>query len=343
MKTPLFDTSALQSRATSHQLPPFKVKQIFFELFKNQRIHREEMTTLSKDLKAELAQSFTPLSLSIIETVKSDTTTKFVFQTLDGYIVEAMLMLHRQDEKYAPYSATSPRKVAGRKLNRITLCISSQVGCPVNCLFCITGKLGFTRNLSWDEIISQILYANRRIQQQFGKKEDGSLRAVRNVVFMGMGEPLLNYDNVIQSIEIMLAQERLSLGRRHITISTAGIIPGIKRLIADKVQVKLALSLHAPHQVLREKLMPIAKAYPLPALMEVIDEYVAATDNRIFYEYIMIKGITDTPALAHELVSLLAGRLAHVNLIPYNPNPVLDFLESDVKNIQLFKQILEKG
>ncbi|MDR0861066.1 MAG: hypothetical protein LBO09_09185 [Candidatus Peribacteria bacterium] len=156
----LFDHNQLSSRAKAHSLPAFKVKQIFFELFKNQHIHYEEMTTLSKDLKADLAEQFSPLSLTVTETVEADATTKFAFQTHDGHLVEAILMFHWQDEKY---------QVAGqqRKLNRITLCISSQIGCPVNCLFCVTGKLGFTRNLSWDEIISQILYANRYIKNRF--------------------------------------------------------------------------------------------------------------------------------------------------------------------------------
>jgi 23S rRNA (adenine2503-C2)-methyltransferase len=192
-------------------------------------------------------------------------------------------------------------------------------------------------------MISQILYANWYIKQQFGKKADATLRAVRNVVFMGMGEPLLNYEQVIQSISVMLAQDRLSLGRRHITISTAGIIPGIKKLIADDIPVKLAISLHAPNQELRNRLMPVAKSYPLDALMQVIDEYVLATDNRIFYEYIMIRGVTDTPELAYQLSQLLRKKLAHVNLISYNANPVLDFLESEAKSIQIFKNILEKG
>jgi 23S rRNA (adenine2503-C2)-methyltransferase len=141
----------------------------------------------------------------------------------------------------------------------------------------------------------------------------------------------------------MLAQDRLSLGRRHVTISTAGIIPGIKKLIEDQIDVKLAISLHAPNQELRNRIMPIAKSYPLDVLMKTIDEYVSATDNRIFYEYIMIKGITDMPELAHQLADLLHRRLAHVNLIPYNPNPVIDFLESDAKSMQTFKNILEKG
>ena len=213
----------------------------------------------------------------------------------------------------------------------------------MNCLFCVTGKLGFTRNLTREEIISQVLYANWYVKQRFGKKEDGTNRGIRNVVFMGMGEPLLNYDEMLKSIEVMLAQDRLSLGRRHITISTSGIIPGIKRLIDDQVDVKLAISLHAPNQTLRNQIMPIAKAYPLDALMQVIDEYVKVTDNRIFYEYIMIKGITDTPVLASQLVELLRGKLAHVNLIPYNPHPAIDLLESDHAAIWKFKAILEKG
>jgi 23S rRNA (adenine2503-C2)-methyltransferase len=213
MATPvLFDIDQLQPRAKVHQLQPFKVKQIFFELFKNQHICREELTTLSKELKADLAGAFVPLSLTVTDTVETEETTKFAFKTYDGHLVEAILMFHWQEE-------------GKKKLNRITLCVSSQIGCPVNCLFCVTGKMGFTRNLRWDEIISQILYANRYIKQRFGKKEDGTLWAVRNVVFMGMGEPLLNYEQVLHSVEIMLAQDRFSLGKRHITISTAGIIP----------------------------------------------------------------------------------------------------------------------
>lgn len=192
-------------------------------------------------------------------------------------------------------------------------------------------------------MISQILFANTYIKKRFWKKEDGTNYAIRNVVFMGMGEPLLNYENIRKSLEIMLAQDRLSLGRRHITISTCGIIPWIEKLIEDKIDVKLAISLHAPNQELRNQIMPIAKAYPLDELMKTIDRYVKATDNRIFYEYIMIHGVTDKPELAHQLVKLLKGRLAHLNLIPYNENPAIDLKESRKADIQKFKQILEEG
>jgi len=158
-----------------------------------------------------------------------------------------------------------------------------------------------------------------------------------------MGEPLLNYENVKRSIQIMLLQEAgFSLGRRHITISTAGIIPGIQQLIKDDIPVKLAISLHAPTQELRDKIMPVAKAYPLDQLMKTIDQYVKKSDNRIFYEYIMIKDITDKPEYATGLVKLLQNRLAHVNLIAYNANPALKLQESDPSTIKKFKEILEK-
>jgi len=160
---------------------------------------------------------------------------------------------------------------------------------------------------------------------------------------MGMGEPLLNYDNLKKTIEVLLRQEGgFSLSRRHITISTAGIIPGIQQLITDDIPVKLAISLHAPSQELRDKLMPVAKAYPLDQLMKTIDDYVRSSDNRIFYEYIMIRGITDKPELATQLIKLLKGRLAHVNLIPYNTNPAIDMKESDEKTMRTFKDILER-
>lgn len=157
-----------------------------------------------------------------------------------------------------------------------------------------------------------------------------------------MGEPLLNYDNVKKAIEIMLRQEAgFSLSRRHITISTAGIVPWIKQLVKDEIPVKLAISLHAPNQELRDRLMPIAKAYPLDELNRAISEYVNATDNRIFYEYIMIKDVTDKPELAKQLAAFLKKKLAHVNLIPYNTNPAIDYVESDNASIQKFKKILE--
>lgn len=335
IKTSILDAGKLQAFTKEHKLQPFRVKQIYQEIFKNQNINFADMTTLSKDLREDLDKEFSVVTLKVDKILEDESTTKIWFQTHDGLMIESVIIYHRQDEKYI--------KNNERKLNRITLCISSQVGCPMNCLFCVTGKLGFKRNLTRDEMISQIFFANNYIKQKFGKQDDGSLHGVRNVVFMGMGEPLLNYDNVKKSIEIMLRQEAwFSLSKRHVTISTAGIIPGIRQLVKDEISVKLAISLHAPNQALRDKIMPVAKAYPLDALEKVLSEYVKSSDNRIFYEYIMIKWMTDKPELAKELVTMLKRKLAHVNLIPYNTNPAISLEESDAKTMQTFKKILEE-
>ncbi|NOZ44492.1 MAG: radical SAM protein [bacterium] len=192
-----------------------------------------------------------------------------------------------------------------------------------------------------EEMLGQVLYANIYIKKRFAKKEDGTWWKLRNIVFMGMGEPLLNYENLKLLFPYLLEQQKLSLSRRHITISTVGIIPGIEKLISDNIDVKLAVSLHAPNQKLREKLIPFAKFYPLDQLLEVLDRYVKATNNRIFYEYIMIKGETDSLELAHETGKLLQKKLVHLNLIPYNENPVMDFEESSTKQIWAFKGIVE--
>ena len=307
------------------------------------------MTTLSKDLREDLDKEFSVVTLKVDKILEDETSTKIWFQTHDGFMIEAVILYHRHKEvegrKYNEKGNIPPSTShLPRELSRITLCVSSQVWCPMGCLFCVTGKLGFKRNLTRDEMISQIFYANNYIKNKFGKQEDGSLYGVRNVVFMGMGEPLLNYENVKKAIEIMLRQEAgFSLSRRHITISTAGIIPWIRQLIKDEIPVKLAISLHAPNQALRDKLMPIAKAYPLEALNKALSEYVKASDNRIFYEYIMIKNVTDKPELAKELVTMLRKKLAHVNLIPYNTNPAINLIESDTAAIQSFKKILEEG
>ena len=334
IKTSILDAGKLQSFAKQHALQPFRLKQIYQEIFKNQNIDFADMTTLSKDLRESLHQDFVVSSILPDNILEDKTSTKIWFHTHDGYTIEAVILYHRQHEKY--------KKDGQEKINRITLCISSQVGCPINCTFCVTGKLGFKRNLTRDEIVSQVLFANNYIKNKFGKQEDGSWFGVRNIVFMGMGEPLLNYENVKKAIEIMLRQEAgFSLSKRHVTISTAGIIPGIKQLVKDEIPVKLAISLHAPNQELRDKLMPIAKAYPLGELDKAISEYVRATDNRIFYEYIMIKDVTDKPELAKQLAWFLKKKLAHVNLIPYNTNPAIDYKESDYVTIQSFKKILE--
>ncbi len=323
--------SFLEQFRKQQGLQPFRIKQIFYEIFKNSRIDFESMTTLSKDLRKSLAEQFEILSLKPEKILDSENTTKIAFSTSSGDIVESVLMYH--------YHTIDGK----RKLNRITLCVSSQVGCAVGCKFCVTGKLGFKANLTFDQIISQLLFANWYVRNKFWKKQDGTYHKVRNVVFMWMGEPLLNFDEVEKAIKIMLDQNSFSLSKRHITISTSWIIPGIEKLIEKEIPVMLAVSLHAPNQKDRQTLMPISQKYNLLDLMKVLEKYWQKTWNRIFYEYIMIDWYTDRPEQAKQLVELLKGQNAHINLIPYNENPAIDFKESKWENILKFKKILEKG
>ncbi len=349
----LYDIPAFAEYAKEKNLPAFRTKQIQQAIFKESILEIDDITTLSKELRDQLKQDeFVINTLTLDKVIEGPESTKFLFKLPDGNMIETVLMYHRHQKEEAE---TNQRKILRsrtdaeiseetHKLNRITICISSQVGCAVGCIFCVTGKLGFKKNLGRQEMIGQILFANNYIKTKFGKKEDGTRNRVRNVVFMGMGEPLLNYDAMKQAIKIMLDQQALGLSKRHVTISTSGVASYMDRLVEDGIDVRLALSLHAPNQELRVKLIPmIAKKWPLDQLMETVDRYVAATGNRIFYEYIMIQGITDTKDIAHQLGKLLEHRHeAHVNLIPYNENPAMpELVTSKYEDIITFQKIVK--
>ncbi len=342
-KKSILDQDGLDARLKENKIPSFRKKQIYTELFTNSVIDFAEMTTLPLDLRIKLQEEFTILPFEVDSVHENPESTKIWFRLQNGSILETVVMYHYHEKAKMQIGENAKMIEKEKYLNRVTICISSQVGCPVGCIFCVTGKLWFGKNLSYSEMIAQIIRVNNYLKTKLGKKEDGTRWKIRNVVFMGMGEPLLNYDNVKVSLDYMLKQEYLSLGKRHVTISTSWIIPWIDKLIADGIDCALALSLHAPNQELREKLIPtIAKWYTLDKLMEAIDRYTDATGNRIFYEYIMIKDMTDGPELAYELARLLKHRDAHVNLIPYNPNPAMpDLEESPTSAILKFRDILE--
>jgi len=209
------------------------------------------------------------------------------------------------------------------------------VGCPVGCDFCATGKMKFNGNLSTQEIVDQVLYFSRILQ-----KED---QKVSNVVFMGMGEPMLNFENVTKAIDILTDPNKLAMSKRRITVSTSGYVAQLKMLMEQGFRGRLAISLHASNQALRETLMPVAKVYSLDALMGFLDEYVEVTNKRISYEYILIDGINDTEVNAIELSNLLENRLAHVNLIPYNTISGSSFKRSSQSSMQKFTNILDKN
>lgn len=332
-----------------HRIPSFRWKQIQHAIFRESITSIDEMSTLPKELREQLvADGFCVSTLTVQEIVDGPESTKFLFSLPDGNVIETVVMYHRH-QTWAGKQRKILRSWTGAKispethtLNRITICISSQVWCAVWCIFCVTGKLWFKKNLHWTEMIMQLLLVNAHIKERFGKKEDGTRHRLRNVVFMGMWEPLLNYQHMKDSIDVMLDQQAFGLSKRHITISTSGVASAIQQLVDDQVDVRLALSLHAPEQKLREELIPmIAKRRPIDELMRTIDAYTHATNNRVFYEYIMIQDKTDTPDIAHQLGKLLQSRNAHVNLIPYNENPAMPTLTtSDFDVILAFKKIV---
>lgn len=220
--------------------------------------------------------------------------------------------------------------------NRGTLCISSQVGCALNCSFCSTGKQGFNRNLTTAEIIGQLWFAVRELSQQQGEHD----RHVTNVVMMGMGEPLLNFDNVVTAMDIMMDDFAYGLSKRRVTLSTSGVIPEMERLRAVS-SVSLAVSLHAPNDELRNILVPINKKYPLEQLMDMCKRYFDGEPRRVVtFEYVMLKGVNDTPDHARQLVRLLRDVPSKVNLIPFNPFPMTEYERSPLTSINAFRDIL---
>lgn len=288
----------------------FRAKQIHNWIYAKSVSCIDEMTNLSKDFREQLKQVASVTESKIkVKQVSSDGTLKYLIEYPDGDCVETVLM--RFDNRA-----------------NLTACVSSQVGCAVNCSFCATGKGGFKRNLTYQEIIEQVL----SIQRDTGLK-------VTNVVFMGQGEPLLNLNNVLKALEIF--NNDFQIGARRITISTSGIIPGIKRLAEMNLQSTLAISLHAPNHKLRAELMPIENKYPIDELKNALISYVEKTGRRITVEYILIHGFNDTPEVAKELAVLLRGIKCNINLIPYNSVIENDYKKPSNNDIMKFKYLLE--
>jgi 23S rRNA (adenine2503-C2)-methyltransferase len=235
-------------------------------------------------------------------------TTKLLLRLHDGQEVEAVEMKSKDRRK--------------------TICVSSQAGCAMGCVFCLTGQFGFARNLDAGEIVEQVLRFN------------SSSQPVTNVVFMGMGEPLANYDEVRRAIRLLSHPQGMHLGARRITVSTAGVVPAMRRFADEHLQVGLAVSLHAPNDALRGELMPINHRWPIGAVLGAADYYVERTGRRVSYEYTLMSGVNDTADLADELARLLRGRLCHVNLIPLNPTEDVDLVAPSAERALAFEQRL---
>ena len=288
----------------------FRAKQIHNWVYTKSVSTIDEMTNLSKDFREQLKEiaSVTETKIKVKQTSK-DGTLKYLVEYPDGECVETVLM--RFDNRA-----------------NLTACVSSQVGCAVNCSFCATGKGGFKRNLNYKEIIEQVL----TIQRDTGLK-------ITNIVFMGQGEPLLNLDNVLKALEIF--NNDFQIGARRITISTSGIIPGINRLADMDLQSTLAISLHAPTHKLRAEIMPIENKYPLDELKKALLNYVEKTGRRITIEYILIHNFNDTFEVAKELAHWLKDLKCNINLIPYNSVIENDYKKPSSNDIMKFKYLLE--
>ena len=301
--------------------PAFRAKQLFGWVHEKQVQRIDEMHNLGKALIAKLEETceIVPFALERKQ-VSKDGTEKFLFKLQDGNYIECVLMRYRGD----------------MSKQRNTLCISSQVGCAMGCTFCATGQGGFVRNMSAGEIVSQVYEVNHQLA------EEGDTLPVGNIVLMGMGEPLLNLDNVLKAVALLNDPQGQQIGIRRMTLSTCGVVPQMKTLADKKLDMVLAVSLHAPNDTMRSSVMPVNNRYPLAELMEGCRYYQKQTKNRISFEYALIAGFNDQPEHVQQLKTLLKGLDCHLNIIPVNPVAnTAQFSRPDCKQVAAFVKALQ--
>ena len=272
--------------------PAYRARQVYQALTRGLATDFAEVTTLPLALRQALAGRLSPVSLTEVETrvASRGSARKTLFTTADGHPVEAVLML-----------------VSGRA----TVCVSTQIGCAVGCAFCASGRLGLRRDLTAEEIVDQVLHFARLLRDDGGRK-------VTNVVFMGMGEPFHTYDETLRACRLLNDPDGFGLAARHISVSTVGVVPGIDRFAAEPLQLNLAVSLHAATDDLRDRLVPLNRTYPLDKVFAACDRYVKATRRKLLFEYVVLRGVNDTPAQIGALGQRLRHQLYHLNLIAYN-------------------------
>ena len=312
--------------------PPFRGKQLFSWLYQRLVTDFSAMTNLPQSLRSQLAQeaSIGPMVVRSEQHSKDDRTRKILLELDDGKLIESVLML------YPPIGESSARA---------TVCVSTQAGCAFGCTFCATGQMGFDRHLTAGEIVAQVLFFARELRDApwsaKGLPGSAPIDHITNIVLMGMGEPLHNYDNVLQALRILNSPDGFNLGARHMTVSTVGLVPAIRKLSQEPLQVNLAISLHAPTDELRSQTMPINKKYPLEELLAACKDYIAATGRQVTFEYVLLAGVNDTAAHAHLLSELLVPlkQFAHVNCIPVNATSA-DYKSPSGESIRAFRNIL---
>jgi len=327
--------------------PRYRAGQVWDWLYKKLAASPAEMTDLPKALRERLAAETRgdPLERVYEQRSSDGQTVKWLFRLHDGLTIETVLMLYDD--------------VSGSTRERRTVCISTQAGCAMGCVFCATGQAGLARNLTAGEIVAQVLaaaraLANSKLQTANSTSTTGdplsAISHLTNVVVMGMGEPMANYEQTWAALRTLTDPEAFGLGARHITVSTVGLPQGIRRMAAEPLQINLAVSLHAPNDTLRARLVPINHRYPLSEVLEAVRDYIAGAHRRVTFEYALMDRINDTPALARELVALLkplrsptGGAMCHVNLIPLNPVAESPYQPSTPEHATGFQTLLEQS
>ncbi len=308
------DIKELERELASFKQPRFHAQQIFSWIYKKGETDFTKMSDLPENLRGILRKNFAAKTISLLKNIKSiDGTEKLFFELHDGNHIEAVII---------------PSE------DRITGCVSTQVGCKFNCKFCASGALGFKRNLTCGEIIEEVLFLRDNCRD----------KKLTHLVFMGTGEPLDNYDNLLKAIKIINCRDGLNIGARRITISTCGVIPGIERLSCEGLQIELSVSLHAPDDMTRSLIMPINKVYPFKALLDCCRRYIEKTNRQVTFEYVLIKAINSDLQKAESLGKILKGLNCKVNLIPCNPISELKVEPPNKLEILMFKgRLLKSG
>jgi 23S rRNA (adenine2503-C2)-methyltransferase len=324
----LYDASLaeLEDLMRQWKQPAFRARQLYRQLYTNLAADVHAMSDLPLALRERLAADTTLTRLQLVRVQSADAgmTRKALFALPEGPEVETVLMVYP---------------------DRATVCVSTQAGCAMGCVFCATGKLGLLRNLSTGDIVEQVLWAAREVRQMAAQQPDDAPLPdqLTNLVFMGMGEPFANYDRWWAAVERLHDPQGFNFGARRMTVSTVGLVPGIRRLAHEELPINLAISLHAPDDDLRGELMPVNKRYPLAELLATTRDYTEQTRRRVSFEYVLMQGTNDTPQHASQLATLLRGMLCHVNLIPWNPVPGAPLSRSTRQRVLAFQRVLQDG
>ena len=316
----------LRETLASWGQPAYRADQIDRWIYRDLVTDFDAMTNLPRELRERL-QAGTKIGVPpvITETQSADgMTRKALLQLDDGQTIETVLMLYADAPNSPGFDETTDIK-------RRTICISTQVGCPIGCPFCATGQAGYIRNLTAGEIVAQVLHYAR------------THSPITNIVIMGMGEPFMKFDVTWQAIESLTSPNRFGLGARRLTVSTSGEVPGIEKLANANLQINLAVSLHAPDDDLRNTLVPLNRKYPIAQLMHAVRDYIKKTNRRVTFEYALMSKVNDSPEQAQALAHILRGMLCHVNLIPLNPTKSSPYQRSPRENVLKFEAILRKA